>query len=161
MFITLYGTGCIRHLAIRVWSIVYLYLGLPEPRIDRQFAPHFLYVLIFLRGSGRRTNIAMEKIKLLEITPIYPEVFNGGMVGYLGTIEDTNCSKIKRTVLFLCNPSGSEVSARVPNTRISFQFCDNQLNVSELTPNLEIDVEQHQIEVGKEHENYLTLIETK
>lgn len=121
----------------------------------------FFYALIFLRSSGRRAIIAMEKIKLLQVTPIYPEIFNGKMVGYLGTIEDTNCSKIKRTVLFLCNPSGLEVSAHVPNTRIIFQFCNNQLNINELTPNLEIDVEQHQIEVGKEHENYLTLIETQ
>ena len=42
-FITLYGTVCTLHLAIRVWSVVYLFLGLPEPPADRRFAPHFLY----------------------------------------------------------------------------------------------------------------------
>lgn len=101
----------------------------------------------------------MEKIKLLEINSFYPEHFNGKMVGYVGAIEDSNCSSTKRTVLFLCNPDGTNISVRVPNTRILFVFCDHDLNVKELKANLIIDVESNHIEAGREYENYLTLID--
>ena len=39
----LYGNECTPHLAIRVWSFVYLMQGCPEPLPDRRIAPHFLY----------------------------------------------------------------------------------------------------------------------
>ena len=101
----------------------------------------------------------MGKIKVVKITPFYPNLLEKKMVGYFGTIEDSNCSNIQRPVLFLCNPSGVEVSARVPNSRIMFKFCDSNLNVHELEANQVIEVEQHQIDASKENENYLTLIE--
>jgi hypothetical protein len=44
-FITLYDSVCPQHLIIRVWGIVYLNTGLPEPPADKRIMLHTFFLI--------------------------------------------------------------------------------------------------------------------
>lgn len=80
------------------------------------------------------------------------------LVGYCGEIEDISCSSIKRTVLFLCSPDGTQISARVVCSRVLFIFQDKTINVSSLDEGQIIDVSTAKVEADIINDNYVTLL---
>ena len=70
--------------SIRVWGVVYLVQGIPEPPADKRIAPHFLYVQS-TTGAGGPYDFIMGKCFVIESIE---DVLNGGRKATIKPVEE-------------------------------------------------------------------------